>query len=376
MVAKTPPMGFNTWNTFGNDIHEDLIKETADAMVDHGLAELGYAYLVIDDCWSERERNAKGELVADPQKFPNGMKAVSDYVHSKGLKFGMYSCAGTRTCAWHPGSFDHEYQDAKTFASWGVDFLKYDYCSKPLMIPGEILYRRIAMALRNCGREILFSACNWGCDGIENWVRGAGIHMWRSTGDIEDNWVSLRNIAMSQMGKEYASGTYCFNDMDMLVVGMYGKGNVGLGGCSDTEYKTHFSLWCLMNSPLMIGCDVRSMTKETKDILCNKDMIAINQDIEGRQGYSIKQEWNGGDKNILVKPLSNGDYVIGLFNLSDSKSELRFTSFDFGLTENSKMAFSLTDVWEDRHAGTYFQDYRVELEPHDCQVLRAKIVER
>ena len=163
MVKLTPPMGWNSWNTFGENINEKLIMETADKMVEQGLLDCGYEYLVIDDCWSLRKRDEEGRLIADPEKFPHGMKAVADYVHSKGLKFGMYSCAGNLTCAGYPGSFEHEFIDADTFASWGVDFLKYDYCYHSNIIPGKYLYRRMGIALENCGRDILFSACSWGC---------------------------------------------------------------------------------------------------------------------------------------------------------------------------------------------------------------------
>ncbi len=188
MVKLTPPMGWNSWNTFGENINEKLIMETADAMAASGLVEKGYEYLVIDDCWSLKERDGEGRLVADPEKFPNGMKAVADYVHGKGLKFGMYSCAGTLTCAGYPGSFEHEFVDAETFARWGVDFLKYDYCYHSPIIHGKYLYRRMGLALENCGRDILFSACSWGADETHEWIKETGASMWRSTGDIFDTW--------------------------------------------------------------------------------------------------------------------------------------------------------------------------------------------
>ena len=181
MFVKKPPMGFNTWNTFGEKINEDLIMETADAMVHEGLLDAGYEYLVIDDCWSEYDRDPKThQLVPHHEKFPHGIKYVADYVHAKGLKFGIYSCAGVRTCADYPGSYDHEYLDAKTFASWGVDYLKYDYCNKPGQTDGPFLYRRMGMALRNCGRDILFSACNWGIDDVWSWARSVGADIYRS----------------------------------------------------------------------------------------------------------------------------------------------------------------------------------------------------
>ena len=258
MFPKKPPMGFNTWNTFGENISADMIKQTADAMVEKGLVDAGYEYLVIDDCWSKRRRDPETDrIVPDPVKFPNGMKDVSDYVHQKGMKFGMYSCAGVRTCADYPGSFDHEYLDAKTFADYGADFLKYDYCYKPENADGPLLYRKMSMALRSSGRDIMLSACNWGCDDVHKWIRSTGAGMYRSTGDICDNFVSFRDIFLSQLDNFVYSAPGCFNDIDMLTVGMYSQGNVGSTGCTDTEYRLQFSLWCMFAAPLMLGCDVR-----------------------------------------------------------------------------------------------------------------------
>lgn len=373
MLAQTPPMGWNSWNTFGWDISEELIKGTADIWNDLGLLDAGYQYLVIDDCWSLKERDKNGYLVPDPNKFPNGMKAVADYVHSKGLKFGIYSCAGTMTCAGHPSSLEHEFADAQTFADWGVDFLKYDYCYKPHNIPGHILYKRMGMALRNSGRDILFSACNWGSDSCHEWIRSTGAHMFRSTGDIQDNWESIKNIALSQWNKEFYSAPYCYNDIDMLVVGMYGKGNVALGGCSDEEYKTHFSLWCIMNSPLMIGCDIRSMNEATHSILTNKEVIALNQDPEGRQAYSMEQ-WNNSDVKIYIKPMTDGSFGIGFFNMGDSDGEGSLQFWDIGLTASSGYGLHFRDLWEHEDVGVFTENYTCKLKPHHCRMLRAKPV--
>ena len=236
MIKSTPPMGWNSWNTFGADINEQLIRDTADKMVDTGLLNAGYEYLVIDDCWSLKERDENGRLAANPEKFPNGMKAVADYVHSKGLKFGMYSCAGNLTCAGYPGSFEHEFTDAETFAEWGVDFLKYDYCYHSNIIHGKYLYRRMGTALKNCGRDILFSACSWGADNTAEWMRETGADMWRSTMDIFDTWESIKKLTEQQESIFAYGGKGCFNDMDMLVVGMYGKGNVAVSGCTYSKF--------------------------------------------------------------------------------------------------------------------------------------------
>ena len=308
------------------------------------------------------------------------MKAVADYVHSRGLKFGMYSCNGTHTCAGYPASFEHEFTDAKTFAKWGVDFLKYDNCYKPDTVPGEILYKRMAMALRNCGRDILFSACNWGADGVHNWIRESGAQMYRSTGDIQDTWNSIVNLAKSQFGKQSQQGVYCWNDIDMLVVGMHGGSNsswIGEGGmgCTDTEYKTHFSMWAIMNSPLMIGCDIRNMSDATKNILMNKDVIAVNQDPEGRGAYLLNSNgWAGVNVKILVKALENGDYAICMVNFGDHRGMGTLCFWDMGLPAASGYGFELYDCWEHEVIGRYSERYSCDIESHDCKFLRAKLV--
>ena len=359
------------------------------------LKDAGYEYIVIDDCWSEKQRDSNGKLVPDHWKFPEGIKPVADYVHSKGLKFGMYSCAGTHTCGGHPGSFEHEFDDAETFAEWGVDYLKYDYCYKPDYIPGEILYKRMSTALRNCGRDIMFSACNWGNDNVYKWIRESGAHLFRSTGDIQDNWESINRLALSQIGSECYGGNFCHNDIDMLVVGMHGGSNnewinsteqgvnviadsgetmPKLGGCTDEEYRTHFSLWAIMNSPLMIGCDIRRMTPATKEILTNKDVITINQDIECRGPYCIKQ-WNNPDNVFsLVKPLANGDYAVGMFNFGDRAGEMSLQFWDIGLTTASGRGLSIYDCWKHEELGTFTERFCTTVEPHGCVVLRAKVV--
>ena len=309
------------------------------------------------------------------------MKAVADYIHDKGLKFGMYSCAGTHTCAGYPGSFEHEFEDAKQFADFGVDYLKYDFCFKPRHMSGELLYKRMNLALRNCGRPILFSACNWGEDNVHNWIRESGAHMYRSTPDIQDNWESIQKIALSQIEKEAFTGSFCHNDMDMLVVGMHGSSNddfIGsIGGCTDTQYKTHFALWAMMGSPLMIGCDIRKATQETKSILLNRDLIAINQDVESRGAYRVRIEpqWFHEDEAfVLVKVLSNGDLAIGLFNLSDQNRELTIQFWDLGLPYASGMALSMYDCHEHKELGTFKERFAATVPSCDCMVVRAKLV--
>jgi alpha-galactosidase len=393
-------MGWNSWNTFTWQINEELIMQAADAFVTSGLKDAGYEYIVIDDCWSEKQRDANGRLVPDKNKFPHGMKAVADYVHSKGLKFGMYSCAGTHTCGGFPGSFEHEFVDAATFAEWGVDYLKYDYCYKPDHIPGEILYKRMSLALRNCGRDIMFSACNWGNDNVYRWIRESGAHLFRSTGDIQDSWDSIKRNALSQIGNECYGANFCHNDIDMLVVGMHGGSNnewinastdggvnviadsageapsmPKIGGCTDTEYRTHFALWAIMNSPLMIGCDIRHMSEETIKILTNKDVIAINQDIECRGAYCIKQ-WNNPENVFsLVKMMSDGSYAIGMFNFGDRAGEMSLQFWDIGLPYSSGKGFEIYDCYKHETVGVFTERFVTTVEPHDSLVFRAKLVD-
>jgi len=374
MLSKTPPMGWNSWNTFGAHISDSLIRETADTLVATGLAACGYEYVVIDDIWALRERDENGRMVADPEKFPHGMKALADYVHSKGLKFGMYSCAGIMTCASYPGSFDYEYIDAQTFAEWGVDFLKYDYCFKPPSSFGPNLYKRMAMALRASGREILFSACNWGAEESEKWMRTSGAHMWRSTGDIEDNWKSIIDILELQNDKEAFGAPGCFNDMDMLVVGMYGKGNVGLGGCNDVEYKSHFSMWALLNSPLMIGADVRGLSDAALAILSNRDIIALNQDEEGRQPYQVTEWTNPKLKKIYVRALADGAYAVGMFNLGDKPLDINLMFCEIGLTTHAGYRMEFTELWEKKNYGIFKDKLTVSIDAHDCKVFKVKLV--
>ena len=374
LLSATPAMGWNSWNTFCADISEALVKESAQAFLDNGLKNAGYRYLVLDDCWSLRKRDDHGKLVADPEKFPSGMKALSDHLHGMDLKFGIYSCAGILTCAGYPSSFEHEFTDAATFAEWGVDYLKYDYCNRPHNMDGKLLYRRMSMALRNSGRDILFSACNWGHHEVETWIRTSGAHSWRSTGDIVDNFASMRDIALSQLDKGQYGAPYCYNDMDMLTVGMYGKGHVGVGGMNDDEYRTHFSIWCLMSSPLMIGCDVRNMTPAARDILTNPEIIAINQDPEGRMPYTM-QQWDDVFCHILVKPLSNGDYALGFFNMGDDNNRLASIQFwDMGLPTAAGYGFKLRDVWAHEDAGVAAEGHREWIPPHCCKVYRASLV--
>ncbi len=381
MILRTPPMGWNSWNTFGEDINEQLIMETADAMVSTGLKDAGYEYIVIDDCWSLRERDENGNLVADPAKFPHGMKYLADYIHSKGLKFGMYGCCGPMTCAGYPGSLDREYQDAKYFASCEIDLLKYDWCTHPHNVAGWTLYNRMRMALNATGRDILFSVCNWGLEDTINWARKVGADMYRSTWDIADNFASIEKIFNEQKDNMNLSGPSCYNDMDMLVCGMYGKGNVGAGGCDDNEYFTHFAMWCMLSQPLMIGCDIRNMTPETAALLKNAALISIDQDPAVRPPI-IKYADGNGKRPVLFKHLADDDYAIAAINLDANEAGWYLVNLpDFGISPSDNYGLELYDVMTGENVGEVAGKphglitdcFQISVPGHGIKVYRGKL---
>lgn len=362
MVKTVPAMGWNSWNTFAHDINEEKVLRAADAMANSALKDAGYEYIVIDDCWSLHERDAEGRLQVDLQKFPHGMKYVADYIHARGLKFGMYSCAGAVTCAGYPGSYEHEFTDAETFASWGVDYLKYDYCFHSLGTPGHLLYKRMGIALANSGRDILFSACSWGADETRVWIKETGANSWRSTNDIVDNWASIRDIIRYQVKYMEYNGQGCFNDLDMLTVGMRGKGHVGAGGCTDEEYFTHFAFWCLYGSPLMLGNDITCMDEAAMKIVTNPALIRINQDTKGAEPFFLSHLQKNYKRSVdadtyyekypegvilLARYLDDGKIAIGSFNLTDGENNRWSTTFlteSVGVPESSDKKLRLTDV--------------------------------
>ncbi|KEH42877.1 alpha-galactosidase-like protein [Medicago truncatula] len=278
-LGLTPPMGWSSWNHFGCDVNESIVRETADAMVSSGLANLGYHYLNLDDCWAELNRDSEGNMVPNTATFPSGMKALADYVHNKGLKLGIYSDAGTLTCSKRmPGSLGHEEQDAKTFASWGIDYLKYDNCENNGISPKE-RYPPMSEALMKSGRSIFFSMCEWGWEDPATWAKSVG-NSWRTTGDIEDNWNSMTSIADSNNKWASYAGPGGWNDPDML--------EVGNGGMTTEEYRSHFSIWALAKAPLLVGCDIRAMDNTTYELITNSEVIAVNQDKLGVQGKKVK----------------------------------------------------------------------------------------
>ncbi|MCM1118557.1 MAG: glycoside hydrolase family 27 protein [bacterium] len=374
MLAQKAPMGWNSWNTFGKDINEQLIMEMADVIVEKGYQEAGYEYVIIDDCWSLKER-VDGKLVADPELFPHGMKYLSDYVHAKGLKFGMYSCAGFMTCAGYPSSYGHEFEDAKQFAEWGVDYLKYDFCNFPSSGDCKNAYLTMAMALRNSGREILLAACNWGVENPSGWMRSRGAHSYRSTGDIFDVPKSYKDIFRSQVKNIENNAPGCYNDMDMLIVGMHGKGNVGLDGCSSLQYLQHFAMWAFLGSPLIIGSDLRSMEEiDEKTLLC-RGLIAINQDEECRPAYLVA---NNGEKTYaLAKILSGNRIALGFFNVEGAnewEGTMSISFDDLGIHSEAGIALRLTDAVTGEELGLYRDGYRCTIATDECKVLIGELV--
>jgi alpha-galactosidase len=363
-LAKTPPMGWNSWNKFQCDVRESLIMGIADAMVSSGMKDAGYEYVVIDDCW-QVARDENGEIVVDQERFPHGMKFLADYIHSKGLKFGIYSCAGTMTCARRPGGRGHEYQDARTYARWGVDYLKYDWCNTSTQ-DAPASYATMRDALFAAGRPIVFSLCEWGSHKPWEWAGNVG-HLWRTTGDIGDSWNSMINIFNQQKDLARYAGPGKWNDPDML--------EVGNGGMTTEEYKTHFSLWCMLAAPLLAGNDLQNMTPETKSVLLNKEIIALDQDSLGRQATCYR---DNVDYQIWLKVLSNNEKAICLLNKSDEKKSVLV---DFALLAKASSGrrrgppmnldnYKVRDLWEHKDLSLKETSAYVDLLPHTVKVYR------
>ena len=328
-LARTPPMGWNSWNHFACDVSEQLIKETADAMVASGMRDAGYQYVVIDDCW-QVARDSAGTIVADSQRFPSGIKALADYVHAKGLKFGIYTDAGLKTCQGRPGSYGHEAQDMRTYAQWGVDYTKVDWCYAD-SLDAVTRYTVVRDALRAAGRDIVFSICEWGQNHPWSWAPEVG-NLWRTTGDIEDKWTSMLDNMDVNGQYPHAAGPGHWNDPDML--------EVGNGGMTWDEYRAHFSLWAIMAAPLMAGNDLRSLNDSTKAILLNRDVIAVDQDSLGVQGTLITQR--NGLLQVWMKPLADGSRAVALLNRSEQPAEIGIGLKRLGLTAASAR---VRDIW-------------------------------
>ena len=355
-LARTPPMGWNSWNRFGCKIDDKTVREIAAAMVSSGMKDAGYQYVNIDDCW--QGTRASDGTIRSNERFPD-MKALAAYVHSQGLKIGIYSSPGPKTCAGYEGSYGHEQRDAKTYAEWGFDYLKYDWCSadkvyKPAQM--KAAYEKMALALRATGRPIVYSLCQYGLQKVWEWGAQAGGNLWRTTGDIEDNWKS-----MSRLGFELQSGLERFvepgqwNDPDML--------EIGNGGMTRTEYRTHMTLWAILAAPLLAGNDLRSMTTETKEILTQHGVIAVNQDKLGLRGYRIAKE---GQTEVWAKPLVDNRWAIGMFNRSEEPQIVVAKWTDLG----KHHAYYVRDVWTNKALGKQRKSWSAEVPPHGCVLLR------
>ena len=363
-LALTPPMGWNSWNKFACDVNEQVVRDTADAMVASGMRDAGYRYVVIDDCW-QAPRDSSGFITADTKKFPSGIKALADYVHSRGLKFGIYSDAGRLTCGGRPGSQGHEYQDARTYARWGVDYLKYDWCSTGDRNAQEA-YAVMADALRQSGRDIVFSMCEWGTAKPWLWAKNTG-NLWRTTGDIFDSfskkdpardWAHtlLEIVDLNEPLWPFA-GPGHWNDADML--------EVGNGGMTPAEYRSHFSLWAMMASPLMAGNDIAHMDETTRSILTNKEVIAVDQDVLGLQGHRV---WKDGDREVWVKPLSGGGRALLLFNRGDQPVSIRATADQLGWPSGARAR--IRDLWTHKDVGNWTGAFEALVEPHGVAMFR------
>ena len=354
-LARTPPMGFNTWNKFGCNVSEDLIKGVADAMVSTGMRDAGYQYVVIDDCWQVARDSATGRIVPDAQRFPNGMRALADYIHAKGLKFGLYTDAGRRTCEGRPGSYRSYEIDMRTYAEWGVDYTKVDWCYAD-SLDARTQYTQVRDALRAAGRPIVFSICEWGRNRPWEWAAGVG-HLWRTTGDIADRWQSMINIADASSRHARIAGPGGWNDPDML--------EVGNGGMTVDEYRTHFSLWAIMAAPLIAGNDIRTMSDTTRDILTNREVIAVDQDSLGAQGWMVAQPQP--DLQVWMKPLRDGSRAVALVNRSEAPAEIGVDWSVIGLRAG---AATVRDLWAHRDLGRLTGRYAATVPSHGVVMVR------
>lgn len=358
-LAKTPQMGWNSWNHYHCGINDDLIRQTAKAIVTSGLKDAGYIYVNMDDCWAGT-RDGQGNIQPDPVAFPNGIKPLADYVHSLGLKFGLYSDSGYKTCAGRPGSLYYETNDANSYASWGVDYLKYDNCFESGLDP-KIRYPIMRDALNATGRSILFSMCEWGVENPATWAPVVG-NSWRTTNDIGDNWQSIMsNIDENNKWASYA-GPGGWNDPDML--------EVGNGGLSTEEYRAHFSLWALSKSPLLIGCDVTNIDTVTLSILTAPEVIAVNQDPLGIQGKKVSIV-NNGAQEVWAGPLSDGSVAVVLLNRGNTTATITANWADIGFPASK--AAKVRDLWtREDYAGSYSRSFSAFVASHACVMVKVK----
>ena len=374
LLCPTPPMGWSSWNTFACDINEELIKTIADEMVASGLKDAGYIYINLDDCW-HGERDADGFIQPDPVRFPSGMKALADYVHSKGLKIGIYSDAGSATCGGNPGSLGHEYQDALQYARWGIDYLKYDWCNTE-NVNSKGAYSLMAKALRASGRDIVFSLCEWGDTYAYSWAENIG-HLWRTTGDVNccfdceldhGGWKSLGVLQIMDKNEKLRqfAGPNHWNDPDMMEVG---------NGMTESEDRAHFSMWCMMAAPLILGNDIRSMSAATASIVMNKDMIAIDQDPLGVQGLRYRTE---SGLEYWIKPLESGDWAFCILNRTLTPRTVTLNFADFHMFDNlTRLTFQTAthnykvyNIWAGKEEAPSNKTRKVTIPAHDVVVYR------
>lgn len=359
-VGRTPQLGWNSWNKFGCDINEKLIRETAEKIVSLGLNKVGYEYVNMDDCWQNQTRNSDGSISADSNKFPSGMKTLSNYIHSLGLKFGLYSDAGSQTCEGYPGSRHSELIDAQTFASWGVDYLKYDNCYSNPLDPVIDRYTSMRNALNSTGRPIFYSICEWGVESPWLWAPEIG-NSWRTDSDISDDFTSFLRALDNVMGLSQFAGPGSWNDPDML--------EVGNGGMTNNEYRAHFSLWALFKAPLLIGCDLTSITNENAAILSNRELISWNQDQLGVAGDLI---WKEGPAQVFGVPLADGSRGVVFLNRDTSASS---TSINISISwtqlgYSDQMTAIVNDAWNGNKIGEFQLGFTASVGTHDGAAFR------
>jgi alpha-galactosidase len=358
-LARTPPMGWNSWNKFAGKVDDAAVRGMADAMVSSGMKEAGYIYINIDDTW-EGPRDANGNITSNT-KFPD-MKALVDYVHSKGLKIGIYSSPGPKTCAGYEGSYGHEEQDARTYAAWGFDYLKYDWCSASRIYKNEemqAVYQKMGDALLKTGRPIVFSLCQYGLLDVWKWGTQVGGNLWRTTGDISDNWRSLDRIGFRQFDISSYTKPGHWNDPDML--------EIGNGGMTADEYRTHMSLWSMLAAPLLAGNDLRSMSDETKEILTNSEVLAIDQDPDGK---SVQRITAPDSMTVVIsRPLHDGSTAVAFFNRGDQPQSITLDWTSMGLGGKKLQA---RDLWKHADVPVSGDSYTASVPSHGVVVLKVK----
>lgn len=371
LLSLTPPMGWNSWNCWGLSVSEDKVISSAQALINKGLIDHGWTYMNIDDGWEAEKRNVKGEIVPN-SKFPD-MKVLGNWLHDHGLKFGIYSSPGPRTCGGYLGSWQHEKQDAATYASWGIDYLKYDWCSYQSIAKGDTSlaayekpYKVMQAALRSQKRDINYSLCQYGMKKVWEWGDKVDGNCWRTTGDITDNWNSLSGIGFNQTVQYKYAKPGRWNDPDMLIVGMVGWGeNLHQTGLTPDEQYTHISLWCLLSAPLLIGCDISKMDDFTVNLLTNDEVLALDQDPLGKQAYqAIKKD----NYQVWMKDLEDGSKAIGVFNLDDSYQNISISSADLGIDSRSEVR----DLWRQKNLGTFGFSFTTRVPPHGVTLIRVQ----